>query len=698
MKRTNRKTRTTPSGAEVLRSKGSKNKVGTSKPVGTRKYLTAVNKYYAAVLVIAAISIWMRKGFPVHLLPDSPHDDALFLRMARSLKAGDWLGPYGRFTLSKGMIYPSFIWAASVASIPLKIAEQTAYLATSALIAGLVRRRVGNNSLALVLFGLLAFNPFLWNVELARVIREGLYISLSLAVVALAVINAFPTQAQDRYGRRILLGVALGFIGGAFWLTREEGIWLLPTLAVVLAVALLGALRPDWIPLSERGIFHRRSDHLKAVAIPFAVAFAVFFATCGTVAEINNRHYGIFETNEFRAKSFLRAYGALGRIQHNEWRRYVFFPGDARQRAYSVSPAARELKPFFEGPLEQAWRQEGCKHVDITPCSEVPSGWFMWELRDAVSFSGHAGSAVEAMRFYETLANEIDEACAGSKIDCLPPRATMLPPFRRAYVGETARSAKSIAKVLFTMGNEAVGSAPSLGLSQEVNGFADIVDGVYPPSTTVIQGWTGSVSGMPTVRLYETGEPTAHAFISPLAAQDIVAEYPGLQATRFRLETDCPMEACGLAVTESGSQFRFPMTRLVPGARLQAEDTLLAIETRSVPDESRFTSGAQVKIAKFVASMYAIVFPVLAVFGTAGLVSATLLQKQFPVPASLLALGLGSLVAVAVRIGLLAYIDATSFPGATVLYTSPASPFVIIFTAVGIYCGGSIVMRRAFAG
>jgi hypothetical protein len=34
----------------------------------------------------------------------------------------------------------------------------------------------------------------------------------------------------------------------------------------------------------------------------------------------------------------------------------------------------------------------------------------------------------------------------------------------------------------------------------------------------------------------------------------------------------------------------------------------------------------------------------------------------------------------------LAYIDVTSFPAATILYTSPASPFVIIFTLIGCWC------------
>ncbi len=690
----------TASGANVPRSRGSKNKAGTAtaparKPVCGRSCLTFATTYYVALLLIAAISIWMRKGFPAYLRPNMNYDDGLFLQMAQYLRAGDWLGPYDKHTLAKGMFYPLFIGAASFAAIPLKIAEQAAYLAASALTAGLVRRRAGNNLSALVLFGLLAFNPVLWNVDLARVIREGLYVSLPLAVVALAVVIAFPTQEGNRYSRRIFQGFSLGLIGGAFWLTREEGIWILPALAVVVAVALIGVLRPGWIPPSEPGAFPRRSDHLKAIALPFAVAIAVFLATDGLVAGLNYRHYGIFETNEFRAKSFLRAYGAIARIQHNEWQRYMIFPKDARQRAYSVSPAARELAPFLEGQVGEFWWHTGCKQAHITPCSEVPAGWFMWELRDAVSHAGHYGSAVEAMRFYDRLANEIDAACARGSIDCLSARATVSPPFRREYLWETVRSGKATAKVLFTMGDGQVGSAPSFGTQQEVKSLADIVSGVYPPSNRVIQGWAAAASETPKIQLIER-DPSYHASIDILPAQDVVAAHPDLKAMRFQLETDCPVETCDLVVEAPAGQFgKVPMAQMTPGASFNTGGALLTVETNSVPDTAKLTESAQVKIAAVIAKGYAMAFPVLAIFGVAGLVFAALLRRQPAIPASVLALGLGSVAAVATRIALLAYIDGSSFPAANLLYASPASPFVIIFTVVGIYAGCTIILRRS---
>jgi hypothetical protein len=53
--------------------------------------------------------------------------------------------------------------------------------------------------------------------------------------------------------------------------------------------------------------------------------------------------------------------------------------------------------------------------------------------------------------------------------------------------------------------------------------------------------------------------------------------------------------------------------------------------------------------------------------------------------------------AVAARIGLIAYIDATSILGAVnPLYLSPASPPLLVFVVLGLYLGGGAA-RAAFA-
>ena len=298
----------------------------------------------------------------------------------------------------QGGVLPLFIALASFAAVPLKVLEQCLYLAASALVSALVLRRTGDRWLGTLLFALLALSPVLWNPHLSRVLREGIYGSLALLIVTLTVAVAFPAAPRDAR-RGVLLGGALGTVGGAFWLTREEGVWLLPALGIVLLIALVKL----WVE-RRAGVPSRRA-RLLDLGVPLLTAALCFGASNALVAWLNASHYGVFETNEFKSASFQRGYGALSRIRPAEWRRYVVFPADSRQRAYDASPAARELAPAFEGPNGAGWRRAGCEQMWIPAesCPEILSGWFMWALRDAVALAGHYRSAAAAADFYGRL-------------------------------------------------------------------------------------------------------------------------------------------------------------------------------------------------------------------------------------------------------------------------------------------------------
>jgi hypothetical protein len=216
------------------------------------------------------------------------------------------------------MFYPLFVLVAFASAIPLKIAEQMVYLAASFLIARVVAGRSGNERLLLFLFGSLAFNPVLWSAPLARVVREGIYLSLCLATVTLVLAISFPQADGVRRGPSWKLAIALGLVGAAFWLTREEGIWLVPAIAVPLAIMVfqVGRLRPI-------------ASKLK----PLGVSLAVFAAVLVLVAATNLKMYGVFRLTDFQSGNFMEAYGAISRISPDTWRRYVVFPKSVPPRA-----------------------------------------------------------------------------------------------------------------------------------------------------------------------------------------------------------------------------------------------------------------------------------------------------------------------------------------------------------------------------
>ena len=288
---------------------------------------------------IVLLSLWLKTGFPIHAITNAAHDDALFIRSAAYLRAGHWLGPYDDRTLVKEMFYPLFITVASLLAVPLNIAEQIAYLAAAALTAWVVFRATGAGALSLLVLAALAFNPVVWTPELARVFRDALTISMAPGIVALAVVVAFdrPPPATTEW-RRAARGPRPRARSGARRLlgSGEEGFWLLPALATVLALGALGAIRRDGATTARR---------LGSFTWPFGLATVAFAASVGAVAAMNQREYGAFVTSEVKATPFLRAYGALARIEQDQWRSHVVVPRDARERAYTVSPPPANWSP-----------------------------------------------------------------------------------------------------------------------------------------------------------------------------------------------------------------------------------------------------------------------------------------------------------------------------------------------------------------
>lgn len=414
-----------------------------------------------------AISLALRDAFPIQAAADAQHDDALFVRLASSLRAGDWLGPYDNLTHAKGAAYSMFIALNSFTGLPLKMAEHAVYLAACAAFSLVAAWILRSRAAGLVCLVLLAFNPVCWSADSGgRVVREGLYASLSLALVALAAAIFIVPRARplgEELRRRSWLLLGLGALGGVFWLTREEGAWIAPALLAIAAIWLWRERRPQ-----GEGAWR----HARVLAGFLAFPLGAFAVVVGGVNAANYAAYGEFRNNDFRSNDFVRAYGALGRIRHDAWMPFVAFPADARRRAYAVSPAARELAPFFEGEGGENWRRTGCTQTETSPCPEILSGWLMWALRDAVAQAGHYSSAGAARGFYRRLAREVHAACDRGEIACGSRRDTMMPPWRPEYAGAVFAATVRVFKAVARLGDVRVHVRPSRGTPEQLAAFA----------------------------------------------------------------------------------------------------------------------------------------------------------------------------------------------------------------------------------
>jgi len=333
------------------------------------------------------------------------YDDFLYVRLANFLLNGQWLGPFDVMTLAKGPFYPMFLAACAWVGIPVQMATASVYLLGGLLLSQVIGQLSRRAWAGTVCFALLALNPAAFDWFTTSLMREPLYGGLTLLVLGAA---AKVFLVEGGIGWAVLLGA----FAAAFWMTREEGVLLSPSLAVMaLWYVWRGARR--WTP----------------PAVAASVCVALVLIVCG----INRYEYGVFGLTNFQSGPFPRAYGALMRIKPAQWQRLVPVAREQRLRAYAVSPAFRELQPFLEGNVAGFAIDVECDRTPRPACHDISASAFRFALRDAVSRAGHYGRSKDADRFYRRMANEINSACDTGALLCTGARSWFLPPFNWRY-------------------------------------------------------------------------------------------------------------------------------------------------------------------------------------------------------------------------------------------------------------------------
>jgi hypothetical protein len=430
------------------------------------------------------------------------------------------------------------------------------------------------------------------------------------------------------------------------------------------------------------------------------VAFAVVL---GAVAGMNYRTYGVFIVNELQAAPFRAAYGALTRIRHDDWQRYVVFPKDARDKAYAVSAAARELRPSLDPPADPMWFKKYCEEIRIERCTGVPAAWFIWILRGSAANAGHHASATAARAYYWRLAQEINGACGDGRLACLAPRATLAPPFRWHYVGDTVSYVPSLTGILFGFANGEIGTQPTLGPIYWIYRFEDLVGALAraPTPAMFIKG-TAAVKGEPVALAVE--DRGGGSYRSQVKLEPSQPSPAGDRHIDFEVSTDCMRPSCALIVRAGGSEQGFPLLGFAHGAALSGGNVHLRIhqafsvhQPGDPPVAGELRRTILLRVMQTIAKLYAAIAPALAAIAALGLLLAMVLPRHVQPPRGIVALALACGVAAATRIGLLAYIQATSFPALNALYLSPASPFLIMFIVLGIYLMALVIRAAVLA-
>jgi hypothetical protein len=620
--------------------------------------------FFVVAIAALVLKLWMTSD--IRILPlSAPHDDSNFIEHAKTIAAGLWFGPYDVLTLIKGPFFPLFLAAISELGISLPLAHELTYFGACLVACWAIRPLVRDDRALAAAFVFVFFNPLLTDAIAWRANRS--HISGSVSLLTAACAAALFVRRKEPVRSLIGWAAGLGCAFGAFWLTREEGIWLVPFVLIA------------FVPFAYRALrFGREPLALRAVVV--ALPAAIWLGGLAAIAIVNGHTYGWATIVEVQSPEFVSAYGSLERIAHAPSDRRVPVPEEALRQAFRISPAAAELRPMLEGTRGNDWRGYSCAQF-ATCDGGIAGGWFMWAFREAVAAAGHYKSGAEARAFFIRLAAEIDAACDAGRVTCNGKPSSLAPPLGIGDVPLLAQRFAAGAGMFAGLAGfnlmPAEAPAPPAPLRADYNEIAGSLGS--PPDRRLVSGWIVDPDEID-VKAMNDGAPDSSATLTFIPTPDFYKLFDTPFA-RFSLSTSCTV-ACTLHVVDTGGA-----TVDIP---VEPRDFRRGRLTFHIDSITPLGGSGRMTPAKFstlgeIARFYGALGPwlaVLCVLLIAYRIASAAARRETPDDAA--ALSAGAAVSVAALLAILTVVDTFSFSAFNSEYFSAG--YSVFLFGIAIVC------------
>ena len=634
----------------------------------TRAY--PVPSHIAAVCLLIGICLLylvVYMNAPVAVFANADHDDGYFLRTAQHLARGEWFGPFNQMTLIKGPGYSFFLAAAAWLGMPSTLLQAVLALVSAGTLGWVVCRLSGSR-----LFGLLIFLVVLWHPALVahRIIRDSIYSELTiLTFAALAFAIFAPVGTSKRIAWALLAGGALGW----FWLTREEGIWIVPGLTVlVFGGGVVAALE--------------RRKILWNVIAPMGITLMVCLFVQLLFAGLNYKAYGSFVGVDMKERQFAGALRAIQAAGAPTMRPYLVPTRAARQQLYAVSPTFATLRDYFDPPNSPSPWQAGCPLYPQT-CGDIAVGWLQWALRDAAASKGHYASPAKAEAFFASVRDEVETACRQGTIKCRYSWIPGIPPMTRVQARALPRTMADALSLVALREALWLDAPISTGSSEQLRSVLDFTRNTLHTRSDSDQqsvrliGWYRSPEhGWFSVA--DAAAATNSAPVEPrrLPSPDLVKAFADPQADhqRFDLVADCGLD-CRLKITTSTNEVRVVENADLIDARVKVlsigQGTLyIDAKNRQMKPEPGIEAATSFSrgVRRALLAGYSFLLPPLLGVGLLAYLGALVVAPRRCLTGPLFWLAGAAWVLLVTRLLVLSLVHISSFPAIDRLYMTPA--------------------------
>jgi hypothetical protein len=349
---------------------------------------------------VALGSFFLRIMSAPSVIPVSPHDDLLQVRLALKISKGDWLGSYGdlgHLTMVKPPGYPIFLAFSTMLGISPQILVHLVLLIVTAMLVRQIIPATLHNARVIV-YALGVLWPTLFGAEFSRYYREGLIYVLSL--VALLLMMSICRTLINKFNKKVLalklsaLGLSLGLV----LITKPIALAYVPALSVIF-IAILVKQQKNNNSVIKRFL-------LSGGLISLTAIFAL--TPPALVAAQNQKTYGVYQVDSYSGGSFKRAITAITGLPPHTRSQSEMVSNGQLETLSTVGPYSYEIvKKFRSGNLDN-WTAISCGNGGACNSS---GGWFMFALRDAIAMTGEDTTAIQFNDSLDKISTEIKSFC-----------------------------------------------------------------------------------------------------------------------------------------------------------------------------------------------------------------------------------------------------------------------------------------------
>jgi hypothetical protein len=615
-----------------------------------RIFIALIGLFYWLVAAQRPVAIWYPAG-----------DEYLFIDQATSILHGDWLGPYWTNTLVKGPMYPLFLALNSVTGLSIGLGQAILYF-IACLYFSLVVGKIARTKVVFVaIISTLLLLPIGFEASTQHILRDDFYTALTLFFFGSLFDLLFLHTRLSR-------ALAVGALAGVLWLTREEGVWIIPAAAFAVGVVLLKMWGPSYFLRARLTIWR------------IVVAAGTAFVIIATVAVINLHYYGRAITNELKDSAFQAAMVALHRASYFDMKPFLPVPKQARLTIYQISPTFARLRSFLDPDnAPSPWNYACSAGPDYrTACGDIAAGWFLWAFRDGAARVGAHKNATIAAEFYRSIADEVNAACSQGRLRCGPWLPSLLPYMTRNQI-ETIPRRLYLALRLAIMDTQFDTEPQKSSMHDREQQVLQLLN--HPPHLSgapmnfTLLGWyKGEGDDWISVK-----SPNSHITISRDASPDVAKHFSDarLSRQRFTISGSCD-DPCAMTVQdkEGESLVIHPLAMTSPQGYNIGKGTFYLDIVRILRDSNGYR-GSVYRVGRRVVT---IAHPFLTRLTETGIIAwfALLIISivRHEVTSNfLIVCTLG--IAVISRAAILAIIDASSFPAVSFHYVLPAVPIAL---------------------